>query len=270
MSVSDITRNLVSRLPQHPESARMRVVIQETLAVAEKFEAKRRELESKGHLTPHGRREALKEALTKQFARDLRDAQKPISEARERLRTMKSAVKVKPSADPNNVVAALERQELRATIAEMPEAERIGFVLGTSDPRILEAVLGQPAVVSGIPEEVFAKVESAYQERRFAKELHEIRELETVVVEAEAAARVARDELRQTIDLDPRAFDAIVKPIEEKRSAPWLIKDGEKIRVVKPGQHHYPEASADEIRDGVYYRDVEEYQAATKGTAQAA
>jgi hypothetical protein len=73
MPVTDITRNLISRLPQHPESARMRVVIQESLAVAEKFEAKRRELESTGHLTPRGRREALKEALTKQLARDLRE-----------------------------------------------------------------------------------------------------------------------------------------------------------------------------------------------------
>jgi hypothetical protein len=176
---------------------------------------------------------------------------------------MKAAVKVKPPVDRNDVVAAMERQELRATIAEMPDAERIGFVLGTSDPRIIEAVLGQPAVVSGIPEEVFSKVEASYQERRYAKELREIRDLEAVVAEAEAAARVARDEMRQTIGLDPKCFDDIVKPIEEKRSAPWLIKDGEKIRVVKPGQHHYPEASADEIRDGVYYRDVEDYQAAT-------
>src|SRR5215217_2018428 len=189
MSTFDqLKRSLIARLPNHPDGARMAVVINEVLQVAQKFEERRRELELANHLTAHGRREALKKELVERHARDLRDASAPIAEARERLRTMRQGLKPRPSVDRSDFVGALERQEMRATIAEMPDAERTQFVLTTKDARIVEAVLGQPAVVSGLPDDVYEKLESGYQQRVYGKELQEIRDLETVVAEAEAAA----------------------------------------------------------------------------------
>ena len=215
-----LVESLVSRLPKHhPEADKMRVAIVECLAAAEKFEAKRRELDAKGHLTPRGRHEALKEQLVKESARDLRDAAKPISEALERLRTMKAAIKARPSTDPHDVVAELKRQELRTTIANLTDDERIPFVLSSKDPRVAEAVLDVPAIVSALPEEVVAKIESAYQERVFGKDLEEIKAFEAVVAEAQSAAAVARDEMQRTIGLERKAFDEIVTPIETKARA---------------------------------------------------
>jgi hypothetical protein len=95
----------------------------------------------------------------------------PIREAQGWLETLKNAVKVKPRADPANVVAALERIELRAVVAGLSDADRVPFVLGTTDARVVEAVLGAPAAVNGLSEDVFAMVETTYQERAFGPQL---------------------------------------------------------------------------------------------------
>jgi len=136
---------------------------------------------------------------------------------------------------------------------------------------IVAALLDQSAVVTSIPEEIFAKVEAAYVERMFGKELQEIKAFEAIIAEAEAAASVARDEMQRTIGLERKQFDEIVVPIETKARAPWLLKDNYSGQVlcVRPGESTYPVATEDELRDGVYYANAEEYERANGRAAQA-
>jgi hypothetical protein len=177
---------------------------------------------------------------------------------------MREAVKVRPLADANNVVAEMRRRELRDAVAAMSDDERIAYVLNVNDNEIVAALLDQPAVVTSIPEEIFAKVEAAYVERMFGKELQEIKAFEAIIAEAEAAASVARDEMQRTIGLECKQFDEIVVPIETKARAPWLLKEATsgKVLVVRPGESTYPVATEDELRDGVFYANAEEYERA--------
>jgi hypothetical protein len=92
----------------------------------------------------------------------------PIREARGRLEIL-NAVKVKPSTQPTNVVPALERTELRAVVTGLSDADRVPFILGTTDAHVVEAVLGALAAVS-LPDD-FAMVETTYQERAFGPQL---------------------------------------------------------------------------------------------------
>ena len=175
---------------------------------------------------------------------------------------MREAVKVRPLADANNVVAEMRRRELRDAVAAMSDDERIAYVLNVKDNAIVAALLDQPAVVTSIPEEIFAKVEAAYVERMFGKELQEIKAFEAIIAEAQAAAAVARDEMQRTIGLECKQFDEIVVPIETKARAPWLLREGDRVVVVKPGESTYPVATPDELRDGVFYADLVEYERA--------
>ena len=59
--------------------------------------------------------------------------------------------KIKPEIkNPQDVAAALDRQEIRRVVREAGKDRHV--ILQTNDPRIMEAVLTAPPVLSGIPE----------------------------------------------------------------------------------------------------------------------
>ncbi len=251
----------------HPQAAAMRRVVEEVVTVAERFAVRRAELDADPKLSALGRRETLKQELPKQHARDLRDARAPIAAVKARLETMKNAVKVKPSIDPADIVGALSRMEIRTWLASLPQGERAPVALGTNDARIAEAILSAPPALSGLSDDVFSHVESAFQEKAFGPEMAEIEDLAELVASAEAAASVVREELRGVVEMDQRSFDGLMTPIERKQGAPWLQKSidpsGKERIVVVPleGGSARP-ATPDEVRDGVFYCDLAEYLAA--------
>ena len=60
-----------------------------------------------------------------------------------------------------------------------------------------------------------------------------------------------------------RQFDEVVGPILEKRGAPWLLKEPNgDVLVVEPGKSTHQKATAAELRDGVFFKDFAEFQAA--------
>jgi hypothetical protein len=258
------TKTLLARIPSaHPE---LRQAVMLCMSAAERLEAKRTELERGGRLTPAGQRQELVEALKKQ-ARDWRDARVPITEAQARLKTMRAALKARPSTEPNDLVGEMRRAELRAAIAEMPAGERAAYVLGSEDPQVAEAILGQPCFVSGLPSDVYEKVEAGYVQRVNARALQDIEALQAAVSAAETAAVVAKNEMARITGFEPRQFAEIFVPIENKERAPWLLKGGADepplvCTVQQDGTALYRPATADEIREGVYFKDLEEYRAA--------
>jgi hypothetical protein len=93
-------------------------------------------------------------------------------------------------------------------------------------------------------------------------QLKEIDALQAVVDEANAAATIARTDLATVVEMDPASFDRLVVPIEKRQTAdtPWLLKQGERTVVVVPGETTYKEADENQLRDGVYYPDMQAYQ----------
>jgi hypothetical protein len=260
------TKTLVSRIPaDHPDASVLRQAVTACLAAAERLEAKRAALERGGRLTPAGQRQELVEAL-KQQARDWRDGRVAITETRAKLETMRAGLKARPPTDPGDLVGELRRQELRSVIAEMPAGERAAFVLGSEDPQVAEAILGQPCFVSGLASDAYEKVQAAYVQRVNAGALQEIEALGAAVAAAETGALVARNELAQISGLEPREFSEIFEPIVHRQKAPWLVGSPGKEMVVIVGQDGasatYRAASDEERREGKFYKDLEEYKQA--------
>jgi hypothetical protein len=94
----------------------------------------------------------------KTFARDLRDARKPIDGVRVQIELLESQIKLRPGI-PSDIAAVLDRQEMRAIVRALPLAERTAMLLNATDQRIVEAVLQMPAEMSGFPADRYAAIE---------------------------------------------------------------------------------------------------------------
>jgi hypothetical protein len=141
-----------------------------------------------------------------------------------------------------------------------PMAQKRACCSWRADPRILDAVLSMPRQVSGVPEEIYTKAKTAREEQLHGPLLREIEAAENVLSEARAVSAVARSGLMNTVELTQREFDKLMLPIENKVAAPWLLKQGDKVLVVVPGETTYREASPDQLREGKFYTDMQAYQ----------
>jgi hypothetical protein len=79
-------------------------------------------------------------------------------------------------------------------------------------------------------------------------------------------ANVLRGDIAADSGLENREFEAEVKHVESGINAPWLRKDkdfdgNERIIVIDVENHRGRVATPDEIRDGVFFKDLAEYQA---------
>lgn len=261
MSLADRNKSILERIDRyadHPSANGLRKAAENCLAVSERFARERDLIVQNGHLTQEGVRAQLTDTLRRTHGRDLRDARKPLEVAAGKLKTMREQVKP-AQIDHTDVVAALERQEIRAFVRSLTSQDRTKLLTPGGDPRVLDAVLDAPAALSGVPENYFAQVKSWREEQLHGPLLNEIAELDALLSEAQNAAVIARGDLMNTMQIDQRAFDRIMLPIENKAEAPWLKKDGESVVVVIPGQTSYRTATADELRDGVFYDNADAF-----------
>jgi hypothetical protein len=154
-------------------------------------------------------------------------------------------------------------REIRAWVRQLDLGVRQSIVLGTSDRRILEAVVSAPPELSGFAGHaaLAGRIENRYFELTYPGELAEIETLDSVVAEAEAAIAVARNEMRSTIDLHQHDFDALLKPLETIR--PWLLDDDRQVcEVGADGKPTYRAATETDVANGVRYKSFDEYKRA--------
>lgn len=261
------TQSILKRLEkfsEHPATPKLIAAATNCLAIAEKFAAQREQLDRDVNLSDLGRRAKITDA-TKSHARALRDARVPIAEVAQQIENLRG--KIKPVAvDRTDVVAAILRAEIRTYMRGLGTQDQIAALLKQSEPAILDAVLETPAALSGVAPEHYAVAKETRERQLHGPALKQIAELQTIVDEADAAAQVARNDLAVTSGLDQADFEKVVRPIETRQQAPWLIKAGEgKILRVFPekrGTHEmYKPAEPDEISDGIFFKDEAEYLA---------
>jgi len=226
------------------------------LDLAASVRERRAALDKDANLTERGRAQAIGDALTKQFAPKFRKAQQPIAAALAEVEKRKLALTL-PTPDRTDLAGVLERQEIRAYLRGLPIAERSALVFSSKDQGIVDAVLTAPAELSGIPQDRFEALQNITRERLHGPAMKEIAAAEAVALEAMAVIKVAQNDMRAAAGLDELKFGAIIDNV--KQGAPWLIKEGEKIVVAKPGQSTYPEATADDLAAGKYYANKDEY-----------
>jgi hypothetical protein len=264
---------LLQQVGRHPLKAALARCfdISETFAGDVEFLSLDKNLSSEG-------RENARQSKLRAAIRDLRDARAPIHELETKLAAKRKAVAM-PKFDPADTIGFLRRMELRTALRSMENSGQRELLL--QDPAFADAMLEQPPVLSGLqPQQIgedkskgnqdFLLVEAAKKQRLeslFAPQLAEIAELEGTVAEANMIADLARVDLQSSSGMEPRVFAEFVKPVEAKQNAVWLKRDTDLkgnaiVRVFDPANHTaFPIATADQVRDGVFFKDFEEYQA---------
>jgi hypothetical protein len=264
---------LLQQVASHP----LKSTLARCLDLAETFAGDVQFLQLNKDLSESGRNNA-RQAKLRAAIRDLRDARAPINELQGKLDAKRKAVAM-PKFDQTDVVGFLRRQELRAALRSAANTGQRTLLL--EDPTFADAMLEQPAALSGLhPQhgegeakdqgnQDFILVEAVKKRRLeslFAPQLAEIGEMEKIISEANMIADIARVDLQSNSGMDSRVFAEFVKPVENKANAPWLRHDKDwdghdRIIVVDVENHRGRVATPDEVRDGVFFKDLAEYQA---------
>jgi hypothetical protein len=224
-------------------------------------------------LSDEGKKEKKQGHLRKAL-RELRDLQKPIDEFHSATEAMRAKVK-RPVFDKTDYVAAMLRKELRDLARNMSFGQRAAHLAGpTRSKAFVDAILEfeDDPWMSGI--DVFNQnelqvFEAAKEER--LRDFHgplldQIAERDSTEREARMIPTVVRNDIASDSGLSRDDFEAFAKPIETRQNAPWLKRSNdaagkEIIVVIDVGSHTAPIATADQVRDGKFYKDHAEYLA---------
>jgi hypothetical protein len=246
---------IIKRYASHP----LKGEISSALAAAELFADKASGIRADPNLSQEGRTNAVKSQL-KAALRAVRDAgAAPVAEMRSRLDGIQASIKT-PAIDKSDVAAALARQELRSAIRSMSLADKASLLVSDEgDPRWVDAVLEQPSVLSGVPQELYEKAKLKRFETLFKTKIAEGEDLDREIEEATAALTIARQDLAVSAGLPEHEFERLATEIFSTKDRPWLkrtvVNGAELTVVVRPGESHYPTATPSEIATGRYYAD---------------
>jgi hypothetical protein len=264
-----------SQLLQQMRGNPLRATLAKALDIAETFAGDVQFLQMDKRLSDVGRQDAM-QAKLRAAIRDLRDARAPLKELQGKLAAKRAAVAM-PAFDPKDSVGFLRRQELRSVLRTMDAGQR---ALQLNDPAFADALLEQPPIVSGLflAEDFKGTVSAEIQRDRdivatakekrlagmFGRELEEIAALEQTVAEANMIADLARVDLQNSSGMEWPTFNEFCKPVESKANAPWLKRDkdingNEVILFIDVENHRTPIATPDQVRDGRFFKDHEEY-----------
>jgi hypothetical protein len=276
--ISQQTKSLLDRVPDHPLAATVKGAMIDALTASEHFVRRRGEIASNGMLTADGQRQALRDELTSKFIKAVARAGEPIAKVKRDVEARRDKLVIK-AIDPTNVVAELQRQEIRAYLRTLDLRAKQVIAKTTNDTRLLEAMVTAPPELSGMVGAhlgpLAEEIEARYLELTYGPEIAEITAIEAVLAEADAGMQVARQSLQTNSEMTEYEFNRLAAPIEKGVGRPWLLKSGTKpdgsdrimVVSVNNGVASYHEATDEQRAAGVYYKDAAEYSAAQGAAA---
>jgi hypothetical protein len=211
--------------------------------------------------------DALKFALS-DLVPSLHRARTTIKKARSEVAERKSRLKVE-GPDKTDIAAAFRRMEIRNFLKAMKGNDQKNYFARYGDnlpAEVTMAILEMPPELSGVPKSRHDLLTERALAARYAPEIAEIAELEEAIAAAESAVETGRDEVRLEVGVhDEREFNEVAAPIEAKHDAPWLRRGksssgAEEIRVVDLDRGVERPATADEISNGIEYRDYDHFK----------
>lgn len=265
----NLTSQLLGRVRDHAKAKGLRAAVTAAGVIAEEVGAKAAALRNSADLTETGRMKGASDLMRRELLPRLATAAAPIKKARALVREERAAISI-PAPDRADAAGALDRQEIRAVLRAMRPMEVMALLTQPGvDERLADAVLSAPAMMSGLNAEDFERVLQLTLERRFAPQMEAIRDLEDAVAEAEAAIDTMKAVTRETAGLDRDAFERIEQSFQAD-DTPWLLRQGDQVLRVVPGEAVYKPATGDELARGKFFASFAEYEAHRRGAAAAA
>jgi hypothetical protein len=254
-------KHLEERYSTHP----LKGDIAAALAAAENFAERASAIKVDKNLSAEGRVNAIRGHL-KSALRDIRDSAAPIESMKTKLAGIQASIK-SPPVDKTDVAGALARQELRAALRGMPIGDKASLLVGDhADTAFVDAALEQPAVLSGVPKELFEQAKLQRFEQLFKSEIGEGERLDQHIAEGESGLELARGDLARASGFTEHEFEKLVIEVNSGKNSVWLRREtdisGNEIVAVVPlkGGASRPATPA-EVRDGRFFESFEAFKA---------
>jgi hypothetical protein len=226
-------------------------------------------------LTKEGRRADVLQYALNDLVPALHRARMAAKKAKAEVDARRAKLKLE-EPDKSDLVGASNRRELREYVRSLSAADQAKFFVECKDSILVAAILEAPPALSGVSRERYDQFRQRALDARHGPEMAEIADLDAGIAAMEAVTEAARDEVRTEIGgLTAADFDTLAQPIESRITAPWLRKfkesDGkEVVRVIVPGKNHSPQiATPEQLETGIFFKDFDEYAAATGQEAAA-
>lgn len=167
---------------------------------------KREALGKRGDLSAKGINARLRQDMAQIVTRDLRAHREAVKERAADLKARRAAL-TSPKIDRTDLLAELQRQEVRSWLRSMaPEARHVAL-LGDTDGALVEAVLSAPPALSGtdrLPDVVRRQIVDGYLQARHSETVEAMAHEEDALTVADAALRGALDVLQEAVGLSSR------------------------------------------------------------------
>jgi hypothetical protein len=159
--------NIADFLSRLPADSVHRNTVEIAGGTVDAFRKKVQEIKSNRNYSVEGHRNQIKTAAENplKFYAELK---KQAASDRAKLDARREDFRLRPLSR-DDVVGALDRQEIRAWLRSVPAGERQRHAL--TDPTIAAAVASAPAALSGLDAEIHTRVINAELERQFGPEL---------------------------------------------------------------------------------------------------
>jgi hypothetical protein len=251
---------------------RLEQVYLSALTGVDQIESRKAESASSGKFTAEGLKVDALQFAAQQLSPVFHRGKHQIAAAKREAAELRSKVKLQPT-DKTDLVSAMLRAEMRDFLRSKPQADRDAYIRENAerlDAQMALAVMEVPAELSGISiVQRDALIERAL-EAQHGESLKAVQELERGIELAERAVNLGREEIIKEADADPHQFNQLAEPFEKAAGANWLKKYQENgqevIRVLKwdgtTKTFATAKATPEEIADGAFYNNFEEYRLA--------
>jgi hypothetical protein len=183
-------------------------------ALSEKLKAKKDQLAKSTTLTDLGKAEGVRDFAAKEIVPKLRAERLDLEASLARMADHRKKLST-PEINGMDTVAAMQRQEIRTFLRGLPDAQRVGLLLGSPDAQTIAAVMEMPAVMSGLTDDMRGKVQEIQLKKLHPQilELHE--NAEQAIGLTDSAIRMTLNELRRDggFEGNDRAFDVWMETV---------------------------------------------------------
>jgi len=262
---------------------RLRQFYHGSLDSVDRIETHKAEVQKSGKFTPTGIADDVTRFILSDSAPVFKRGRNTIDAAKREAGELRDKIKLQP-ANSGDMVGAIRRWEIREHLKGMSPKDRNAFISKNRenmDPDMALAIVEMPAAFSGVLESDRAQLIDAALEAQHGAAMKDLVELERAIAIAESAVETGRDEARQETGLSLHEFDKQAAPFEQKAVGPkhWLkkwTKGGEEVvHVIHEGPTGIDNkvglssriATPEEIENGEYYANVDEWRRANSGSA---
>lgn len=219
MSVADTLRaRYRPELKSGSDLAGIHTMFETALSFIPVPQMQKAEIEKPGTLNANGVSMALRQGLAKGIVPELRRMSRTINERIAATETARSSLG-KLNADKSDVTGALLRQEIRAYLRGLSDADRMRALTDKPDPTMVTAALEAPDALSGLNAQTRAHVQQAHVKANHGTELQAIDDRQEALGLAQAAVEMAVREVRTIVGMSPPEFAEWFSGSDVRRAA---------------------------------------------------